>query len=122
MSVLCLNRMGTVVTRHRANNQCKVKGQHLYAYHVRVDCPANSINPKTRFIVDHAVINRIITDLFRKEISSCEQMCIDIAKVLKDSFEKSKVFYTNIYIKLSPVLPDNTQPVAFMEYYENQVH
>lgn len=113
MSQLCLNRMGTVTAHHESFNQCKAKGQRDYEYHVKVICPAKNLD-KDKFIIDHAQIDHAIQDVFKNEMSSCEFMAVEMADHVKKLLDKWKVYYTDMYIKIAPVLEPSQPMLAYM--------
>ena len=119
MGFLRINREGEVRIAKFSRNQCKGHGHRKYKYEVKIEvCDSNLDNHK--FVVDHVKIHEGVQHVFTTKSSSCEILCMAIAKELKKRLEGVHVI--NLYIKLRPVLTAaviKAGNLAYMEYSDN---
>ena len=114
MSCLRINRTGRVKTKTSSSNQCKATGHREYDYHVCIVVPSTNLD-KNKFIIDHVKIHEIVEKEF-KNISSCEEIALRIAKRIKQKLPKNNIQIMDLYILIRPVVPGKAP--AWMEYSE----
>lgn len=118
MAFLRINRFGEVHTSNRSKNQCKDVGHTHYRYHVAIKCCETNLD-RNKFIIDHAALHSVVERVFRKDMSSCEGLILEIRDKLVRECSRNKIQVVDMYIKLQPIVPGVTENHAFMEYSMN---
>lgn len=110
--VFILNRTGLVSLAKSSSNQCKSKDHLDYEYTVRLEC-LNNLD-KDGFVIDHKHIHDSVLKVFKKNSTSCEELCLLVERELRKTMEKYTVRCRKSYIKIRPI--SILEPInAFME-------
>ena len=107
MQLFKMHRFGKLNYLTRTNNQCKEPGHPYHTYEVMITCE-NQLD-RDKFIIDHVHIDRVIQKI---EVSSCEDMCLNITTKVRNLLKRHAVKVKEIHVILKP---DGLSTVAYME-------
>ena len=116
---LTINRKGICTANHKSNNQCKDVGHGKYEYLVSVT--VGDKLDENGFIIDHIELHKIVECVFKKGVSSCEEIGLKIIDAVAKATKKHGCELKQVYVKIQPMMPEGSseEAKAFMEISEN---
>jgi hypothetical protein len=113
-----ITRIGHLTFPHlQTRNQCKAPGHRDYRYELKVSCGWGTRLDKLGFIIDHQHLDSAVQNI---ELDSCERMGAQIISQVSRTLISRRVPYTQIHLRLQPILNSGEEMKAFFEIFHRR--